>query len=222
MYVFMLLVVACASAGLLIMYFLAISVLNIPFDTSSTITMVVCGIIVLIFLFLSGGLNAALARAYHSAFWREKTSLTTFYAIALDKAPEVFGIMLLRELVWLLFAGPAIAIYVMFLSGVAYTDAIVGAYVLFVTFIIHMTFTPAFLCAGTFGTNLFRSLKHTLEFLKRKHIFFILLYIVFAVVWLLNFVPLIDIVTIFIVYPIVYTAMTVMIEDTIKLERVDD
>ncbi|MFN7991270.1 MAG: hypothetical protein U0R44_03895 [Candidatus Micrarchaeia archaeon] len=222
MYVFMLLVFLFACIGLILAYFIFLSVFNQKLDTTSLPTMAIFGVVGLLFVFLSGGLNASLARAYHSAFWREKTSLTGFYSYALDKAPEVFGIQLIRELIWLLLAGPVIAIFVFFLKGYAYLDLLVYAYVLGVTFVIHMAFTPAFLSAGAFGTGMFSSLKHTLDFFKKKHIHIVALYAIFALVWLLNFIPFIQLATIFAAYPVVYAAMIVMMEDSIKLERLDD
>lgn len=222
MYVIMLFVFLFASLGLLIAYFLTLSVFNQPLDTGSPVTLAIVGIVVLVFLFFANGLNAALARAYHSAFWKERTSLTRFYSYALDKAPEMFGIMLLRDLLWLVVAGPAIAIYLYFLRDVAFMDVLLYAYVLFVTFIIHMLFTPAFLSAGAFGTSLFSSMRHGFEFLRKRHVYFIAIYVLFAVVWLLNFVPFVQIATVFILYPIIYAAMVVMMEDSIKIERVED
>ena len=222
MYVFMLFVCLFASLGIILAYFVTLSVFNQHLDTGSPVTLAIFGIVALIFLFFANGLNAALARAYHSAYWREKTSLTRFYSYALDKAPEMLGIMLLRDLLWLVVAGPFIAVYVFLLKGVAFMDILLYAYLLFVTFVIHMLFTPAFLSAGAFGTGFFSSMRHGFEFLRKKHVYFVGIYIIFALVWLLNFVPFIQLATVFVLYPVVYAAMVVMMEDSIKLERVDD
>ncbi len=222
MYIFMLFVFLFACLGLLLAYFLTLSVFNTPLDLGSPVTLAVFAVIVLIFMFFANGLNAALARAYHAAFWREKTSLTRFYSYALDKAPEMFGIMLLRDLLWLVLAGPAIAVYIFFLKSVAFMNILLALYLLGVTFIIHMLFTPAFLSAGAFGTDLFSSLRHGFDFLRKKHIYFLLMYAIFAFIWLMNFVPFIQLATVFVLYPIVYAAMVVMMENSIRIERVED
>ncbi len=222
MYVFMIFVFLFACLGLLLAYFLTLSVFNTPLDTGSPVTLAVFAVIVLIFMFFANGLNASLARAYHSAVWKEKTSLTRFYSYALDKAPEMFGIMLLRDLLWLVVAGPAIAVFIFFLKGVAFMDILLYVYLLGVTFVIHMLFTPAFLSAGAFGTDLFSSMRHGFDFLRRKHIYFVAIYIIFALIWLLNFVPFIQLATVFVLYPIIYAAMVVMMEDAIRIERVED
>ncbi len=219
MYMALLFATLFAAFGIALIYFIALSVFNVAFDPGALSSLAVFGAIIIVSVFLSGGLNAALARAYRSAIWKEKTSLTKFFAYALDKAPEMFGIMLIRDLIWLLLAGPGIAIYVFFLAGVDFMDVLIAMYVLFVTFVIHMLFTPAFVCAGALGTPLFSSMKHAFDFMRRRHIFFIALYALFAVVWALNFIPFVQFVTLFFAYPVLYAALIVMFEDSIKGEK---
>ena len=222
MYLFLLGAVFFTALGIGMAYLIALSVFDQPVDLYSTTSMAVFGILALLFVFISSGLNASLARAYHSAFWREKTSLTVFFSFALRKAPEMFGIMLVRDLLWLVLAGPFIAIYIYFLSDIGLMDVLLGMYLLFITFVIHMVFTPAFIAAGAFGTELVSSLKHALVFLRKRHFFFMGLYAVFALVWLLNYVPFLNLVTLFFLYPVMYAAMIVMMEDTTKIERAEE
>lgn len=222
MYIILLIAFFFAALGLVLVYFLSLSVFGKELDLQSLPTLAIFGIIALAFVFFSNGLNAALARAYRAAYWKEKTSLTKFYTYALDQAPINFGIMLLRDLIWLLLAGPVIAIYVYFLQDVELVDIIVMLYALFVTFIVHMVFTPAFLSAGALGTGFYASMKHAFDLLKKKHVFFIGLYILFAFAWLLNFIPFLQFATIFFVYPVLYTAMIVLMEDSLKLEKEEE
>jgi hypothetical protein len=222
MYVFMLGAVLFTSIGFAMAYIVALSVLNQPVELDSSVSVLVFAIIALAFVFVSGGLNASLARAYHSAYWKERTSMTYFFKFALNKAPEMFGIMLIRDLIWLVIGGPAIAAYVYFLQDYALTDVIVGMYLLFVTFVIHMLFTPAFISAGAFGTDLMSSLRHGIVFLRRRHIYFIAIYAIFALAWVLSWIPLVNFATIFFFYPVMYSAMIVLMEDTIKFERSEE
>ncbi len=222
MYLFVFIATVLACAGLIVTYFISMSIFNQPVDPQSIPTLAVASVVVVLLLLLLNGLNAALAGAYHSAFWKEKMTLTAFYAYATDKAPTTFAIQLLRELIWVLLAGPAIAIYVYALNGVPYMDLLVAGYVLSVTFVIHLIFTPAFIAAGAFGTDLYNSLKHAFEFLRRKHINFVGQYMLFSVAWLVNFVPFLQFVTIFFAYPVVYTAMINMMEESVKIAKEED
>jgi hypothetical protein len=134
----------------------------------------------------------------------------------------MFGIMLLRDLLWLLLAGPGIAIYMYFLKDVAIMDILTGMYVLTVTFVLHMLFTPAFISAGALGTSFFGSMKHAFEFLRRRHIFFITIYALYAVVWFMNFIPFVQFITLFFAYPVLYAAMVVMFEESLKTDKIAD
>lgn len=222
MYLILMIAFFFAALGLVLSYFMTLSIFGKELDFGSLPTMAIFGVIVLVFLFFTGGLNAALAKAFRGAFWKEKMSLTKFYSYALDRAPEMFGIMLLRDLIWLLIAGPGIALYVYFLQDIELMDVLVGGYVLFVTFVVHMLFTPAFLSAGALNTGFYSSMKHAFDFLRRKHIFFIGVFTLFAVVWVFNFVPFVQFATIFFAYPLLYTAMILMMESAIKMEKEDD
>jgi hypothetical protein len=222
MYLILLFAFLFAAIGIIILYFVSLSIFGAEVDPQSLPSMAVVGVIALIFLFFSGGLNAALAKCYRSAFWKEKTSLTAFYSYAIDRAPEMFGIMLIREFVWLLLAGPAIAIFVLFLKEYEFMDLLVGAYVLFATFIIHMFFTPMFIAAGALGADFSSSIRHGIAFMRKKHVYFLGVYIIFAIAWLLNFIPFIQLFMMFIGYPVVYTAMVAMMEGSVRIERDDD
>ena len=210
--VFLLLAFAFACIGLFMIYFLISSVLGISVSTDSIPTLIAAGAIIILFMFFANGINAALAVAYREAFNKQKTNLLSFYSYALNMAPTMFVIMLIRDLLWLLLVGPAFALYELVLKSHGYMDMLLLLYVLIVTFTIHLLFTPAFLSAGAFGTNTYASLRRTTYFLRNKHINFIGLYILFAIAWLLNFIPLLQIVSIFFLYPVIYTAMIAMLE----------
>jgi hypothetical protein len=217
-YLVLLILFTLACIGIFIVYFLFASVFNKAVSFSSISTIIVSTFVVIIFLFFANGLNGALAMAYRKAMGKEKTSLVAFYSYALGRAPVMFALMLVRDLIWLVAIGPFIAAYVYAFQGVAYMDALLAAYALFMTFIIHMLFTPAFLSAGAYGTGMMASLRNAVRLLRRKHIFFICLYALFALVWLLNFVPFIQLATLFFVYPVVYGAMISLLETGMRIE----
>jgi hypothetical protein len=218
----MLMLFTLACAGLFVVYFLFASVFNKTVSFSSISTIIVSVFIVIIFMFFANGLNGALAAAYRRAMGKEKTSLVAFYSDALGRAPVMFALMLVRDLVWLLLVGPFIAAYFYALQGVVYMDVLLIAYALFMTFLIHMVFTPAFLSAGAYGTGMVLSLRNTVRLLRNRHIFFICLYALFALVWLLSFVPFIQLATLFFAYPVVYGAMITMLETGIRMETEEE
>jgi len=209
-----------AAIGLGLIYFLSMSVLNQTVTIESLPSLAVAGIIGLVFIFATNGLNAALAKAYRSGALKEKTSLTGFFAYGLDKSLVTFAILLMEGIIWLIFAAPAIVVYIYFLSHTLLFYIPTVIYILAVTFVVSLLFTPAWLYAAL-GTDLFGSFKRAFNLFKRKHIQFLGLYILFAAAWCLNFVPIIDLASIFFIYPILYTAMITMMEGTIRREEED-
>ncbi len=222
LFVFMLLLFSFAAVGLFLIYFLFLSAFGQEISLESVPTLAVFGVIGLLLVFFGNGINAALAMAYNEATKKKKVSLTKFYSYAIDRAPTMFGIMLIRELLWLLLVGPFIALYFYALEPYEYMDWLMIAYGLFMTFVIHLLFTPSFVLAGAFGTGIFSSLKQSLDFFRRKHIYFVGLYILFAGMWLMNFLPFLQIASIFFLYPLAYTAMILMMKNAIKISTQED
>ncbi|MBU0532783.1 hypothetical protein KKB44_04810 [Candidatus Micrarchaeota archaeon] len=217
LHIFISLIFSFAAIGVFLIYFMFISLFGQELTLEAISTLAVIGVILTILLLFMNGINAALARAYKKALTKGKTSVAEFYSYALDKAPEMFAIMLTREFIWLLVVGPAIALYVYVLQGYEYMDWLVGTYAFCATFVVHMIFTPSLILAGAFNASIYDSFRQGLNFWRKKHMFFIGIYIIFAVAWLLNFIPLLQIVSIFFLYPLVYTAMVIMMQDTIRV-----
>lgn len=222
LYVMLFLAFFFGCLAVLITYFIALSVFGQQFSLQAIPTIGVLMIAAVLFLFFSDGLNAAVAGAYHNAIWREKTSLTKFYSYALDKAPAMFAIGFIRDVVWAVAVVPGVAVYYYFLNGVEFMDYLTVSYAVFATFIVHMLFTPALVYCGALGASLMSSLKNGITLLRKKHIHFIGMYVLFAIVWLLNFVPFIQLATIFFAYPVVYAAIIAMLEGGVKVGRGED
>ena len=218
LFLLMFILLIFAAIGIFLIYFLFLSVFGVELDLTSIPTMGVLAIIGLVLCLLFNGINAALAMAYDKALQGQKISLTAFYSYALDKAPSAFGIIVVRNFVQLLALGPFIALYIYVLWEYQYMDVLLALYAVFATFVIHMLFTPALLICGTYGTGVFVSLKKGLDLLKTKHVFFLGTYILFALVWLFNFLPFIQLATIFFAYPLVYSAIILMVKKSIRIE----
>jgi len=202
---------ALAAAGLFLIYFLLASVLGMPTGLDALATKAALGIIAIVFLFFSCGLNAGLANGYSLALERKKANALDFLRYSLGRAPVMFLIMLIRELIFLFTGGVLIGAYVYFnLGDYEFLDVLFGGTVFLIVFFLHMMFTPAFIYAGAFGNSLFDSMRNGYKLLRRKHFMFVGLYFVFAIAWVLGFIPFIQLGMLFALYPIVYSAMLVM------------
>ncbi len=217
LYLVMLILLLFAGLGIFLLYFMFLSILEVELDFTSIPTIGVVSLISVFLIILFNGINAALAMTYNEALSGRRMNLTRFYSYSLDKAAHALEIVIIRDVIWLLLVGPFIALYFYALYEYQYLDVLIAVYGVFVTFVLHMLFTPAQLLCGAFDAGVFGSLRKSFEFLKKKHVYFIGLYILFAIVWLFNFLPFIQIATVFFLYPIAYSAMIIMIKDTVKI-----
>ncbi len=202
-----------ASIGIFLIYFALASALDYPIlqeGMPTGPTMAVLIIVAMFFTYMMGAFNSSLALAYRRALTGQKTSLGAFYAHALKTAPVMFGIVIARELAWLVAVGSIIAAYYIFAADMEIVGWLVGFYALFMTFLIHMFFTPSLITASIMDTYVVAALKRGMVVLRRRHVGLLIVYILFALVWLLNFVPLLGLVTIFFLYPITYSALIVL------------
>jgi hypothetical protein len=209
--------VVFAVLGLFIIYFLMASVLNISTGIDEIQTLIAIGAALVVFLFLTGGLNAGLAKGFSNALEGNKISLADFYRHSMERSATMFAIMLIRDLIYILVVGWAIGAFIYFeLDQYEFVDLITGAYVFFATFFVHFLFTPALVSAGAMSTGLFRSMRNGFQLLRKKHIMALGLFILFSFVWIFNFIPIIQLIAFFALYPIVYTAFIVMLKDNIR------
>lgn len=215
LYLFMLLVLVLAVSGLFLIYFMAASAFSydITFEPAieSLPNLAVLLVLAVVFLYFLGAFNAALARTYHDAASGVKTSFLDFYHYGLSRAPVMFGILLMRILVSLLVIGPAALIYYYFLTDYEYMDYLLYLYAVGMVFLVDMAFTPVFIPASL-GSVPFDSFRTAFMTWKNKHVYFIGMFIIFSIVWAMNFIPFVQIATIFFLYPIVYTAMILLVE----------
>jgi hypothetical protein len=116
----------------------------------------------------------------------------------------------------MLIAGPIIAIYWFVLIDIEFMDALTGLAVLFILFMIHWLFTPAMVYCGVFGTDLFQSLRSGFHALRNRHIYILGLYLIFSFLWLLNFIPIVSLITIFALYPIAYAAIIYLLHNRVR------
>ncbi len=215
-YLFMLLVFTLALLGFVLIYFMLASVLSYSITFELTVealpNLVAVAVVALLFIYVLGALNAALVNAYNNALDGVKTSLIDFYYYGLTKAPMMFSVVLMREFLSLLIIGPVVAIYFYFLSDVTYMDILLYLYALFVLFVLHMAFTPA-LVSAALGATPFDSFRNALLTMKTRFLKLFGMFIVFGFVLVLNFIPLIQIFTIFLLYPVVYSALIILVTE---------
>ncbi len=200
-----------AALGVFLVYFMVVSTFS-RFSLTDPLTVAVAAIIIILLKLVTSGVNSALARAYSDAGDNKKTLIGSFYMQALRAAPSAFAITIIRDIIWAILLIPVIVLYIFALKGVQYIEIVVGLYAVFITYLIHMLFTPALISSALTNSGVVSSLKQGWRMLQKKHIYFAGVYIVFAITWLLNLIPILQIVSIFVLYPISYSTLITFVE----------
>lgn len=215
LYLMMFFLFLFASIAVFLIYFFAASLVGLSMSVESIEFIVPLAIVTLFFLFSISGINAALIRACSWALASKKTNLVEFHTYTLEKAPEMFVAMLVREVLTLIAVGPVIFIYLEYLSDYTYLNYIVGLYALFFIFIFHFAFTPVFISAGAFGTDLFNSFRNSFKLIRKKHVYLLVVFILFAFAWVLNLIPIVNLCSIFFLYPLLLSALIILMKENI-------
>ncbi len=212
MYLVLQLLFAFAAVGLFMIYFIIASVFGMPVTASSVPTALAAVFVLAVLGFFSCGLNAGLFRSYAAALEGRKTTVADFLRYSFRKSAPMFAVLLLAGVVLTVLVGPAIALYSVSLKGIAYMDVVLWLYSLGAAFLVFFLFTPAFVAIGAFGTEFVSSLRGTIMLLRRKHVNALGLYILFAFTWVLNAIPLVQIVSFLVIYPVIASAFVVMFQ----------
>ncbi len=213
LYIMMFFLFLFASVAVFLIYFFAASLLGIPMSMESLEFIVPLAMVALFFIFCINGTNAALIRAYSWALQGKKTSLAEFHSYTLAKAPLMFTSMLVREVLSLIVIGPVVFAYFEYLTDYTYVEYLVGLYALFFLFIFHFAFTPAFISAGALGTDLFGSFRNTFRMLRKRHVYALGIFVLFAFAWVLNLIPVVNLCSIFIIYPVLLSALIIITKE---------
>ena len=213
LYVFFILVFLLSTVGLAMIALIVSFLLDYPIALDSPIVIASIVLLFLYFLYFTGGVNAALIRTYNDAVNGKKTSLIEFYQYALSHAPLMFGITLMRDLFIVLLIAPLGALYYFYLMDYELTDVLLGLYSAGVVFVLHFAATPAIVSCGL-GELPFDAFRRVYFVIRNKHVLFLGLFILFSITWPFNLVPILQFVTLFFVYPLVLSAMALMINES--------
>ncbi len=210
------LLVLLALLGVFLIGFFITSIIKVPVDSPPMLALAV--ILVILFFYFSSGVKGAALNAYSNVLNGEKVNFFDFYHYSLRKAPRFFGLFLVRSVFQLLPVGVLAALYFFVIKNwnLPYADAFVAFFSLLFTFIVHYIFYGAFVSAAVYDSGIKDSLKNCFKFLKFTHIFALILYVAYAIIWLTQFVPIINIITFFVSFPIAYSAMVVYFQKIIS------
>ncbi|MEM4166137.1 MAG: hypothetical protein QW153_02280 [Candidatus Bilamarchaeaceae archaeon] len=216
LYVFFSLIVLLSTIGILLVSFLLLFFFGyLPnFDTPLNLILYALPttIALLFMLYMNGCITAATIYAYKNATNGTVISLIDFYHYGLSRGPMMFSIGVLRDFFMFIVIGVGTAIYYYGLQGFEYGTHILAIYTLMVLFVFHLITKPGIIACGL-GERPFESFKKTYLVFAKKHIYFIVFFTMYAFVWLMNFIPILQFISLFVLFPLSYSALIKMVEE---------
>ncbi len=219
LYVFFSLLVLFATTGILLFSSLALFFAGFPlsFEDYTTITLYAIPLLAAVFflIYMNGCITAATIYAYKKALTGSHVSLVEFYHYGLSRGPMIFSIGIMRDFFMLIIIGIGVALYYYALQDWEYGIHLLALYSLSVFFVFHLTAKPGIIACGL-GAEPFEAFKELYFVFAEKHIYYVSFFFIYSIIWLLNFIPLIQFVSLPVLYPLVYSALITMVEEERK------
>lgn len=215
--VFQFIAILVAVAILLIAIFLASA---LKFDITYTPLLAILSIVVLVYSYFAVAFNGSLINSYNSILDGNKIKFLDFYKYAMEKGFTFFGVCVAKSIVLVIFITPLLLLYYFVLKDLSlpYLEIVVGLILAFLAFLAHFIFFAAPIHAVTSQVGFIRSISMAFGTLKQKHISAFLLYLVYAAIWLTLLVPLVNIVTLLVLYPIILSALIMLVTNRVPVQ----
>lgn len=209
-----------SGIGLLILVFFLFSIIN--YSLLSLPGLVIGVIIALGTFWFMSGVEGATIRFYYNLLsgrnYNLQSGFTEFLSYILGNASEFFLISLVRAII---AAIPLLLLFIIYTMlqqyNVPYVDVLLSIIGLGMLFIIYFLLFPVFISLAVYDTaGLKAAFKNSIRVLSRGHIKALVLYAAYCFVWVLNFIPILNLFTLFIAYPIIYTSLIALFRRIVK------
>ncbi len=215
-YVFWQLTIFFALLGILIIGFVLSSLLNqSPVSPSMGLFYF---IVVLALVYFCSALYGSLINSYWNATKTISLGLLDFYRYALNNGLRFFWITLAKLLVELLFLLPLAVIYFIYVMPMAiqYSEYAVGVLAVLELLIIGLLFSGAPFVSALTGMNARDAIRTSFGFVKKKHVIALVFFGILCFITLTTLVPLVQLIALFILYPVILTAYSVFVNNTMS------
>lgn len=164
----------------------------------------------LLFIYFASAFKGAMLKAYSVLYAGANFTFMDIYRYALASGWIFFLINLIKFAFLLIINLPSILLYLYVANSKPdqLMTALIVLLSLFGTFFVELLFYPVYLAAVS-GNGLFRSFVNAFNLFRKKHVFAVGLFIVYSFVFVLNLIPVLQVITLLVAYPIVVTAMII-------------
>lgn len=216
LYVFFQLLITLAALGVIFVGFFIVSTLR---QSLTSIPMLFFyAIDLVVFFYFSTAFFGSLLRAYWNALSGKSTEFLDFYRYALNNGFEFFWIFVVKLAVEMVFLAPLLILYLLVLKTAVfpYKDALIVFAALGAMFLANFLFHGAYLSAAINEVPAQQAIRMGFTFLRRRHIMALILFGIYAVVWLTGLIPLVQLLTLFVTLPLLLAAMLLFFDESFE------
>ncbi len=206
--VFMLITLG-AMIGVLLVAFLVLTAFSVQPEILAIVLGVVGAFLLLLYGVFSAGYKGSLVNEYRKALRNEPVGVTYFMKYAFKNCPGYFVISLVKMVVGGFFITPLALLY--YFLDLGMTNEILAWLVilmaLFVVFVVEFLFSFSYIAAAVKSAKPFTAIILSLNFIKETHVNAFAIYVLYCLVVLASMIPLLDIISYFIFYPVAYSSL---------------
>lgn len=207
-FVFMIITLG-AMIGVLLLGFFGMTAVGVPADIMVIVLAVVGAILILLYGVFSAGYKGSLVNEYRKALRKEPVGFTFFMKYAFKNCPTYFVIALVKIIIMGFLIMPFSLLY--YFLDLGMTNEILAWLViliaLFIVFVVEFLFSFSFIAAAVKNARPITAIIISLNFIKETNINAFMIYVLYCMIVLATFVPLVDIIAYFIFYPVAYSSM---------------
>ena len=197
-----------------IIYFLFLGAAIVHTTIDKTIWILIFATAYFIFAYWDSGLKGSLIATYSSALHNKKSVFMEFFTSGKKYRTRIFIINLIRTVITLILFLPFILLYVYIpaISTISYSGIILGLIGLSIfVFISYLTY-PAIILTAIKNIDVRRALRDGLKYIKRNPTESIVNYGLYLIIYAMNYIPLIDVITLFLIFPVIYSGLIMGME----------
>ena len=218
-YAILQLMVFFAFFGVFVLLFMFATLFNLTINIPILALIAVIPVVVL--LYFSAALYGSYIKHCNTLLeGANKTDIYDFFRYSMQDAGTFFRLIIAKILLVLLLVLPLIAVrlFVLVNYAIPYVDIIIAVIAIGIDFIISFIFSFSFFFAALYEQPVRSALGSSLRVIKKKHIFAFVFYALYAVIMLTLFIPVINLITIFVTMPILVAAVIIFCQKAAGME----
>ena len=215
LYPLFMLITLGAFMGIMFILFILLTLLGIGGDTMLYVLGGVGAVLAIIYIVLSAGYKGAMICEYNNATEKREVGPVHFMNYAVANSGGLFVIALVKLAVTGFVLMPFLLLYYFLLvdlwEGWTY---IFGLVALFFVFIVEFLFAFSFIAYVVRKVSPITAMMISFNFIKEKNVEALVAYVVYCVVALSTDIPIINIITYLVFYPIAFTSLILLFKSS--------